>query len=94
MVSPIALLIAGPLADYVFEPAFQPGGSLASSFGSIFGVGPGSGMAMMIFLFNLLVVISGLSGYLFPAIRNAERILPDHDETPSEPILASSEKEV
>ena len=33
LVSPLARLIAGPLADNVFEPAMQPNGALANLFG-------------------------------------------------------------
>lgn len=79
LASPISLLAAGPLADRVFEPAMMGGGSLAGTLGPIFGTGPGSGMSFMIFAFSMLVVLVGLSGYLFPVIRDAEKILPDHD---------------
>ncbi len=79
LASPIALLAAGPLADRVFEPAMMPGGFLSNSLGPLFGTGPGSGMSFMIFVFCMLVVLVGLSGYLFPVVRDAEKILPDHD---------------
>ncbi len=77
--SPLALLIAGPLADYVLEPMMQPAGALASVFGGLLGTGPGAGMALMMVLSGLLGAAIGLSGYLFPAIRDVETILPDHD---------------
>jgi hypothetical protein len=35
-----------------------------------------------------LGVLVGLSGYLFPAVRNAEDILPDHD---AEPLPAAAQ---
>jgi len=76
---PLALLIVGPLADYVFEPMMQPVGALASVFGGLLGTGPGAGMALMMVLSGLLGAAIGLSGYLFPAIRDVETILPDHD---------------
>ncbi len=47
LVSPLAMLIAGPLADRVMEPAMQPGGSLFNSFSPWVGSGPGSGMALL-----------------------------------------------
>jgi hypothetical protein len=30
-------------------------------------------------------ILGGLSGYLFPAIRNAETLIPDHSEDHEEP---------
>jgi DHA3 family macrolide efflux protein-like MFS transporter len=76
--APMAMAIAGPLADFVFEPAMQPGSSLAEFLGSIFGVGQGAGMAVMMFAFGLLGIFIALSGYMFRSIRDAENILPDH----------------
>ncbi|MEO0538919.1 MAG: MFS transporter [Cyanobacteria bacterium P01_A01_bin.123] len=42
-----ASLIAGPLADYVFEPALQPTGYLAPILGMVLGTGDGTGMALL-----------------------------------------------
>jgi MFS family permease len=78
-ISILAALIAGPLADYVFEPALMPEGSLAKALGWLVGTGPGAGMALMFVITGVLGTFVGLGGYLFPAVRNAEDILPDHD---------------
>lgn len=80
--TPLSMLIAGPLADLVLEPAMQPGGSLAPLFGPLVGTGPGAGMALMFIFAGTLVVLVGLGGYLVPAVRNAETLLPDHEATP------------
>jgi len=82
--APIAMLIAGPLADRVFEPGMASGGALARIFGPIVGTGPGTGMSLMFVFTGLLGALVGLAGYLFPAIRDAEDLLPDHDAPPSE----------
>jgi DHA3 family macrolide efflux protein-like MFS transporter len=82
---PAAMLVAGPLADYVMEPAMQPGGTLTPVFEPLVGVGPGAGIALIIFFTGLGTVLVGLSGYLVRAIRDAEAILPDYDETPANP---------
>ena len=79
-VSPLAMLVAGPLADKVMEPAMQPNGSLVSVFGSLVGTGPGAGMALLFVVFGLAAALVGLGGYLFRPIRDAEIILPDHDQ--------------
>lgn len=76
---PLAQLLGGPMADYVFEPAMQPDGSLAGTFGWLVGTGPGAGMGLILILSGVMAACVGLSGYLFPAIRNAEILLPDHD---------------
>jgi MFS family permease len=77
--SPIGLAIAGPLADYVFEPAMQPSGMLAGVLGGIFGTSEGSGMALQYTLFSLLGSAIGVSGYLFPVLQDVEKIVPDHE---------------
>lgn len=77
--APVATALAGPLADNLFEPAMQPGGGWASLFGWLVGTGTGSGMALMFVISGLIGVAVGLGGYLFPAIRNAEELLPDHE---------------
>jgi MFS family permease len=76
---PLALLFAGPLADRVFEPAMQGGTAFSAVFGPLVGTGPGAGMALMLVFSGLLGAVAGLGGFLFPAVRNAEDILPDWD---------------
>lgn len=87
--NPISPIIAGTLADYVFEPAMKTTSPLASTFGWLVHTGPGAGMALLIIFCAFGGVLVGLSGYFIPAIRNAEDILPDHDVLPvSEPSTA------
>ena len=80
--TPIAMLIAGPLADRLFGPGMAPDGALARVFGPIVGTGPGAGMGLMFVFAGLLGALVGLAGYLFRAVRNAEDLLPDHDAVP------------
>lgn len=77
--APVATALAGPLADNVFEPAMQPDGALAPLFGWLVGTGAGAGMSVMFVITGLIGVAVGLGGYLFPAIRNAEELLVDHE---------------
>ncbi|HXF63619.1 MAG TPA: MFS transporter [Caldilineaceae bacterium] len=76
---PVGTLLAGPLADYLFEPAMRTGGALAGAFGWLVGTGPGAGMGLLMVMTGLLGMVVGLVGYAMPVIRNAEEILPDHD---------------
>lgn len=80
IVGAIAPLIAGPLADYVFEPAMQPQGSLAPLFGSIFGTTTGSGIALLYVITAILMLAVGISGYAFRPLREVEILLPDYEE--------------
>ena len=78
--SPITPIIGGMLADYVFEPAMREGGSLVGTFSWLVGSGPGAGMALIVIVAGVLSGTVGLLGYLFPAVRNAENLLPDHKQ--------------
>ena len=80
---PVAVLLAGPLADKVFEPAMSSDGWAATIFGPLVGTGPGAGMSLMILLSGVLGVAVGLIGYSMPAVRNVETILPDFDAIPA-----------
>lgn len=88
---PVGLLLVGPLADFVFEPAMQPGGILTPFFGWLVGSGPGAGMALIIVGCSLISLLSSLGAYLVPLIREAERILPDYvadtDDNSATPAL-------
>lgn len=84
IIGTVASLMAGPLADRVFEPAMQPGGVLASILGPIFGTRTGSGIALLYVLTAIWIVLIGISGYAFRTLRNVEDILPDHDLTHNE----------
>ncbi|MDF5724806.1 MAG: MFS transporter [Rhizonema sp. PD37] len=75
----ISTLIAGPLADYVFEPAMMPNGSLTSILGWIFGTGKGAGIALIYVISSLSMLLIGIGGYAFRTLRDVEIILPDHD---------------
>jgi hypothetical protein len=76
--APLAVLLAGPLADRVFEPAMMPGGILAGIFGGLVGTGPGAGMALIFVFMGIFTSTVGLIGYLVSAVRRVEELIPDH----------------
>ncbi len=75
--APIGVLIAGPLADLVFEPAMRTGGALAGSFGSVIGTGPGRGIALLYAVIGLLLVVLAVAGARLRRLRDLEADLPD-----------------
>jgi MFS transporter, DHA3 family, macrolide efflux protein len=78
--NPIAPIIGGTFADYVLEPAMRSDSLLARSFGWLSGTGPGAGMGLLIIFCCLAIALVGLAGFSIPAIRNAEDLLPDHEQ--------------
>ena len=79
---PITPIIAGLLADYVMEPVMQTGNSFSQAFDGLVGTGPGAGMGLLTVFCCLTCALVGLGGYFYPAIRNLEDVLPDHDQLP------------
>ncbi|NJO77336.1 MAG: MFS transporter [Cyanobacteria bacterium RM1_2_2] len=83
VVGTLAPLAAGPLADFVFEPAMQSDGRLAAVFAPLVGTGTGAGIALLYVLTALCMFIVGVGGYAFRTLRDVETLLPDHDGTSS-----------
>lgn len=80
LTNPISPIIGGTLADFIMEPAMQSSGSMAQLLGPLFGTGPGAGMGVLIAIIGLASALVGLASYFIPVVRNAEDILPDHEE--------------
>ena len=78
-VTPLATLIAGPLADFGLEPAMQAGGAMSRLFAPLVGTGPGSGISLLFISLGILGLLFMLVFYSIPTIRDAETILPDYD---------------
>ncbi|MCL6581287.1 MAG: MFS transporter, partial [Firmicutes bacterium] len=78
---PLATLLAGPLADRVFEPAMRGGeGTLARLFGGLVGTGAGAGMALIMLGCALLGLVAVFGAYFVRSVREVETIVPDFDE--------------
>jgi MFS transporter, DHA3 family, macrolide efflux protein len=75
--SPLAFLLAGPLADRVFEPLMAPGGALAASAGASLGVGKGRGIALLYVVVGGLCLLVAAWGFLVSRLRFLERDVPD-----------------
>ncbi len=62
LVSIPALIVAGPLADRLFEPAMRPDGLLVGELGWLFGTEQGAGFSLFFTLSGLLMLVVSLVG--------------------------------
>jgi MFS transporter, DHA3 family, macrolide efflux protein len=74
---PFAYVVAGPLADRIFEPLMKESGPLAGSIGQIIGVGSGRGIGLMFIVMGVLTVLVTIIAYQYPPLRFVENQLPD-----------------
>lgn len=74
---PLAYLIAGPLAEQVFQPLMSANGPLASSIGKLIGVGPGRGIGLLFIVLGVLSLLIPVVAYQYPPLRFVEDELPD-----------------
>jgi hypothetical protein len=60
----------------------QPNGAFAPLWGGLVGTGPGAGIGLIFVITGAIGALVPLIGYLVPAVRNIEEILPDYVATP------------
>lgn len=78
IVTPLAYLVAGPLADQAFEPLLREGGALTGTVVStVLGIGPGRGIGLIYVLSGVSVILISAIAYLNPHIRRLEEEVPD-----------------
>lgn len=77
---PVAYVVAGPLADLVFEPMMAPDGLLRASLGKIIGVGPGRGIALIFSIAGALMLLSAVTISRSRAVAALEPDLDSHLE--------------
>jgi hypothetical protein len=73
----LTYVIAGPLADRIFEPLMAVNGPLAGSIGQILGMGQGRGIGLLFVSMGLLLALVTAISYLSPHLRRVEDELPD-----------------
>lgn len=74
---PLGFVLAGALADQVFEPFMGGSSPLATAVGGLIGSGPGRGMGLMIIVIGVLLLLAALLGFRYRPLRYMEDILPD-----------------
>jgi hypothetical protein len=80
---PLAYLVAGPLADLVFEPLLSNGGILASSIGALIGVGKGRGIALLFIILGIFQIIVTIYSYSHKPLRFIDDRKPETTSTQS-----------
>ena len=74
---PLAYLVAGFLADRIFEPLMTVNGPLAGSVGQLIGTGPGRGIGLMFIVLGALTMLMTIIAYQYTPLRKVEEQLPD-----------------
>ena len=74
---PLAYVVAGPLAERIFEPLMAADGLLAGSIGQIIGVGPGRGIGLLFITMEIVAILVTVAVYRYPRLRFVEDELPD-----------------
>lgn len=82
----LGVLIAGPLAEGIFEPLLVDDGALVRSVGQVIGVGAGRGMAFVFMLIGGALIMLAILSALSPSIRLLEDRIPDYVEDADEPV--------
>lgn len=77
---PLAYLVAGPLADKVFEPFMASNHSLVSMVENITGAGPGAGIRLIFLMMGLGMLLMVLWAYRSKHMRFVQERLPDADQ--------------
>ena len=74
---PLAYVVAGPLAERIFEPLMAKNGLLAGSIGQIIGVGPGRGIGLLFITMEIIAILVTVAAYRYPRLWFMEDELPD-----------------
>jgi DHA3 family macrolide efflux protein-like MFS transporter len=77
---PLAFLLAGPLADSLFQPLMAEGGPLAATAGRVLGAGDGRGIGLLYVVLGTLALGAGGAAALSHRFQHLEDELPDHVE--------------
>jgi DHA3 family macrolide efflux protein-like MFS transporter len=75
--TPLAYVLAGRLADRIFEPLLTDTGPLAGSVGSFIGTGPGRGIGAFFIVLGLAIIGVVVTAVRNDRIRNLETEVPD-----------------
>jgi len=72
-----SLILAGPLAEWVFEPLLLSNGILADSLGKIIGIGAGRGTGLQFIVLGVLFCLSSIMALCYAPLRLVDTCLPE-----------------
>jgi len=84
LATPLAYLLAGPLADRALEPAV--GGAGWQLVAPLVGSDPGAGMGLLFVINGLISAVAGAAFYAWPRMRRLESELPDYAVVDQSPV--------
>jgi MFS transporter, DHA3 family, macrolide efflux protein len=89
--SPVAYMLAGPLADGLFVPLVGRHHVSSRGLATLVGNGAGRGYALLLMVMGVLILVSVVCGYMYPRLRHLEDELPDaiQEETAAVPEPAA-----
>jgi MFS transporter, DHA3 family, macrolide efflux protein len=93
ILSPLAMISAGFLADHLLEPLMAEGDGLAVLFEQLVGSGAGAGMAMLFVIGGSMNILNVIIAYSLPVVRNLEQLIPDYAAPLAEPFESVAEGE-
>lgn len=70
----VAVSLAGPLSDHVFEPLLSTRGLLANSVGALIGVGPGRGIGLIFICLGASMTLVAIAAYCVASVRNIDEM--------------------
>ena len=76
----LTMLLGGPLADRVFEPALRSDPWMRGAFGPLVGTDAGSGIGLMLLVGGASAAAICAGSLFFRRIRQIETSIPDYDE--------------
>jgi hypothetical protein len=75
--TPVAMLLAGRLADGLFEPFMAGDSTLAVTLGTVVGNGPGRGLGLLFVVLGSVVIATAVIAGSGTSIRNFDDTVPD-----------------
>ncbi len=80
LVTPIACVLAGPMADKIFEPLMVSEGALGSRFiGNLIGAGAGRGIGLIFILCGILLIVVCILMLINKMVTSIEDRLPSYE---------------
>jgi DHA3 family macrolide efflux protein-like MFS transporter len=70
--TPLAFVVAGPLAEHVFNPLMRADGTLAGTLGQVIGVGPVRGIGLVFVVMGLIQIGLGFAGLAYRRLRELD----------------------